>query len=299
VLDMDILPQLLVNALITGSIYALVAVGFSLTYGVLKILNFAHGHLLMTGAYLFYLFSVEYGLALPLAALCTALGALVLALFTLFVFVLPFQSYSTFLPLVTTLALATILESVVSMGFGVNVKTLDSGSAAESFEIGSVYVTPLQIVIIASALIILAGCAYLLHSTSFGRRVRAMAELHVGAQALSIDVQRTMVVVFSLSVLLSVYAGIMVGYETNLQPTMGHGYTMKALAAMILGGLGNLWGTIIGCYILGVVENLGIGLDFGEYSLPAGYKDAFAFVVILLVLLVRPQGLMSWRRRLA
>jgi branched-subunit amino acid ABC-type transport system permease component len=108
-----------------------------------------------------------------------------------------------------------------------------------------------------------------------------------------------MVVVFSLSVLLSVYAGIMVGYETNLQPTMGHGYTMKALAAMILGGLGNLWGTIIGCYILGVVENLGIGLDFGEYSLPAGYKDAFAFVVILLVLLVRTQGLMSWRRRLA
>ncbi len=296
---MDILPQLLVNALITGSIYALVAVGFSLTYGVLKILNFAHGHLMMTGAYLFFLFSVELGLALPWSALCTAVGALVLALLTFFVFVLPFQRYSTVLPLVTTLALATILESVVSMGFGVNVKALDSGSAAESIEIGSVYVTRLQIVIIVSALFILAGCAYLLHSTSFGRRVRAMAELQVGAQALSIDVRRTMVVVFSLSVLLSVYAGIMVGYETNLQPTMGHGYTMKALAAMILGGLGNLWGTIIGCYILGVVENVGIGLDLGEYSLPAGYKDAFAFVVILLVLLVRPQGLMSWRRRVA
>lgn len=296
---MDILPQLLVNALITGSIYALVAVGFSLTYGVLKILNFAHGHLMMTGAYLFYLFSVEHELALPWAALCTAVGALVIALLTLFVFVLPFQRYSTVLPLVTTLALSTILESVVSMVFGVNVKALDSGSAAQSIEIGSVYITPLQVAIIISALAILAASAYLLHSTSFGRRVRAMAELQVGAQALSIDVGRTMVVVFSLSVLLSVYAGIMVGYETNLQPTMGHGYTMKALAAMILGGLGNLWGTIIGCYILGVVENLGIGLDLGAYSLPAGYKDAFAFVVILLVLLVRPQGLMSWRRRVA
>ncbi len=296
---MGSIPQLLVNALTTGSIYALVAVGFSLTYGVLKILNFAHGHLMMSGAYLFYLFSVNCELSLPLAALCTTVGALILALLTLFVFVAPFQRYSTVLPLVTTLALATILESFVSMSFGVNVKALDSGSAMQSFEIGSVYITPLQIAIISSAVVILAACAYLLHSTSFGRRVRAMAELEVGAQALSINVRNTTVVVFSLSVVLSVYAGIMVGYETNLQPTMGHGYTIKALAAMILGGLGNLWGTIIGCYILGMVENLGVGLDLGEYSLPAGYKDAFAFVVILLVLLVRPQGLVSWRRRTA
>jgi branched-chain amino acid transport system permease protein len=296
---MEILPQLLVNALITGSIYALVAVGFSLTYGVLKILNFAHGHLMMTGAYLFYLFSVDLGLSLPLAALCTACSALIVAIVTLLVFILPFERYSQVLPLVTTLALATILESIVSMVFGVNVKALDSGVASESIQLGSVFVTPLQLMIIFSAVLILVAIAYLMHATSFGRRVRAMAELKTGAQALSIDVSRTTFVVFSLSVLLSVYAGVMVGYETNLQPTMGHGYTMKALAAMILGGLGNLWGTIIGCYILGVVENLGIGLDLGDYSLPAGYKDAFAFVVILLVLLVRPQGLMSWRRRIA
>ena len=91
----------------------------------------------------------------------------------------------------------------------------------------------------------------------------------------------------------------MVGYETNLQPTMGGAYTIKAFATMILGGLGNLWGTVLGAYILGLVENLSIGLDFGGYSIPAGYKDAFAFSIILVVLLFKPQGLFRTRTRSA
>jgi branched-chain amino acid transport system permease protein len=296
---MDIAPQLLVNALITGSIYALVAVGFSLTYGILKILNFAHGHLMMTGAYLFYFFSVDLALGLPVAALTTTASIALLALVTLVIFIAPFERYSQMLPLVTTLALATILESVVAMVFGVNVKSLDGGAAAESLEIGSVFITKLQIGIIASALMLLTGIAGLMHSTSFGRQVRALSERFVAAQALAIRAPRVKLIVFVLGTVLSMYAGIMVGYETNLQPTMGHGYTMKALAAMILGGLGNLWGTIVGCYVLGIVENFGVGLDFGEYSLPAGYKDAFAYLIILFVLLVRPEGLLSFRRRAA
>ena len=82
-----------------------------------------------------------------------------------------------------------------------------------------------------------------------------------------------------------------------MQPTMGNSYTIKAFAAMILGGLGNLWGTVIGAYILGLVENLSIGLEFGSFSIPAGYKDAFAFVIILLILIFKPEGLFSKRVR--
>jgi branched-chain amino acid transport system permease protein len=298
-IGMDIVPQLLVNAIITGSIYALVAVGFSLTYGVLKILNFAHGHLMMTGAYLFYFFTVESALSVPTAALATCAATLVIALLTLLIFVNPFDRYSPMLPLVTTLALATILESCVSMIFGVNVKALDSGSSAESIQFGSVFITPLQVVIAVTALMMLVLIAFLMHSTSFGRRVRAMSERLAAAQALAINSPAMKGLVFTLGTVLSVYAGIMIGYETNLQPTMGHGYTMKALAAMILGGLGNLWGTILGCYTLGVLENFAVGLDFGAYSLPAGYKDAFAYFIILVVLLIRPEGLLSFRRRVA
>lgn len=300
---MEILPQLLINALITGSIYSLVAVGYSLTYGVLKILNFAHGHLMMTGAYIFYLFSIEYGLGLPVAVFLTVASSLLLASLTFSLFIKPFEHYSPLLPLISTLAFATILESLVSIFFGVNVKSLVAGDMAESLELAvpfsssPIFITHIQIVIIGCAIALPLLLAALLYATSFGRMVRAISELPLGAQSLGIPVSRIRHALFCLSGLLATFAGIMVGYETNLQPTMGHSYLLKGVAASIVGGLGNIWGTLAGCYVLGLVENLSIGLDLGDYSLPAGYKDSFAFFVILIVLLIRPEGLFSPRKR--
>jgi branched-chain amino acid transport system permease protein len=141
--------------------------------------------------------------------------------------------------------------------------------------------------------------AFVVHGTGLGRRIRALAENTRASQSLGINARRINLGVFVCSTLLAAYAGILVGYETNLQPTMGNAYTIKAFAAMILGGLGNIWGTVIGSFLLGLVENLAIGLDFGGYSLPAGYKDAFAFLIILVVLLIRPQGLFGVRGRSA
>lgn len=296
---MEILPQLFVNALISGSIYALAGVGLALAYGLLRVLNFAHGHLMMVGAYLFYFFSVQLGYSLPVSALGTAVGAVIVGWLSLEIFIVPFYRYGPLLTFITSLCLSNILEAGISMLFGVNVKSLTPGAAAQSIEIGSVYITPIQIVIILSAIIILSLIALVIHSSSFGLRVRAMAESPESAESLGISRRRMSFIVFVGGTLLAAYAGVMVGYETNMQPTMGTSYTVKAFAAMILGGLGNIWGTVVGSYILGFVENFAIGLDFGGYSVPAGYKDAFAFVIILLVLLFRPQGLFGTRGRKA
>jgi len=296
---MDLVPQLFVNALITASIYALVAAGFSLTYSVLKILNFAHGHLMLAGAYLFYLFSVELQLGVAAALLAAAMGTMVLAAAALVIFITPFERCSRTLPIITTLALATIIESTLSMAFGVDVKSFAGGASVDSIEIGSAFITPFQIALIVSAFSIISAAAYVLHATSFGRQVRAVSENFPSAQALSLKAPRIKLAVFLIGALFSMFAGIMIGSETHLQPAMGHGFTMKALAAMILGGLGNLWGAIAGCCVLGFVETFGIGLDFGAYSIPAGYKDAVAYLIILIVLLVRPEGLVSFRRRTA
>ncbi|MBX7136995.1 MAG: branched-chain amino acid ABC transporter permease [Oligoflexia bacterium] len=287
---MDILPQLLINALITGSIYALASAGLALCYGVLRILNFAHGHLMMTGVYLFYLFSVTLGLALLPAALSTALAVAAVGAVSFTVFVRPFTRHNPVLPLVTTLALSTVLESSVAMAFGVNVKSLNT-EMVSSLEIYGIFITPLQIGIIISALLLLGLTGLVIHFTPAGRTLRALAENEEAAQSLGIGSDRIRFLVFLISALMAAYAGIMLGYETNLQPTMGNSYTIKAFAAMVLGGLGNIWGTVAGAYLLGLVENLSIGLDFGGYSLPAGYRDAFAFMAILLMLLVRPSGL--------
>jgi branched-subunit amino acid ABC-type transport system permease component len=296
---MEILPQLLVNALIAGSIYALASSGLSLVYGILRVLNFAHGHLMMCGAYFFYLAYVEYEWSIFPASVVTLVMMLLLAAFCLRVFVLPFSRFSFILTFVTTLALSNILEAAISMYFGVNVKSLSPGSAAESIEIHGVYITPIQIIIIASALLFMSLLAIFIHTTSVGRKIRALSEDAEAAQSMAINKTALSYFVFILGALLAAYAGVLVGFETNMQPTMGTAYTIKAFAAMILGGLGNLWGTIAGSYILGLVENLSIGLDFGGYSIPAGYKDAFSFMIILLVLLFKPQGLFLKRKRTA
>jgi branched-chain amino acid transport system permease protein len=288
---MEILPQLLVNALIAGSIYALASSGLSLTYGLLKILNFAHGHLMMVGAYCFYFWSAQQGFGLWASALLTAVFMLFLSSVCLKIFVLPFTVYSYVLSFVTTLALSTILESSVSMLFGVNVKSLTTGVEINSIEIWGIFITPIQIVIIVSALVILFLLGALIHLTPIGRRIRALSEHTFAAEGLGISKTFTSYGVFMLGTLLAAYAGILVGFETNMQPTMGNAYTIKAFAAMILGGLGNIWGTVAGSYLLGLVENLSIGLDFWGYSIPAGYKDAFAFAIILAVLLFKPKGL--------
>ena len=294
---MEILPQLLVNALITGSIYALASSGLSLTYGLLRILNFAHGHMMMVGAYLFFFWSVDRELGLPVSGLATFACMLSVAWLSLKIFVLPFTRYSLLLAFVTTLSLATIFESAISMIFGVNVNSLSTGADPGSMELWGVYITPSQILIIASALILLFVLAFVVHLTPVGRKIRALSEHKFAAESLGIDNGTVSFVVFLAGALLAAYAGILVGYETNMQPTMGNAYTIKAFAAMILGGLGNIWGTVAGSYLLGLVENLGIGLDFGGYSLPAGYKDAFAFMIILVVLLFRPMGLFNRQNR--
>lgn len=288
---MDILPQLLVNALITGSIYALASCGLSLTYGLLGILNFAHGHLMMLGAYIFYYAHIQLGYGVAASALFTGIFCGTLSLLTLKVFVLPFSRANPIISLVTTLALANILEASISMVFGVNVKSLSSGTGEESIEWQGIFITSLQMVIIASALVVVSSIAFLIHGTSLGRKVRALAENTSGAQSLGISRVRVSYSVFAIGALVAALAGVLVGFETSLQPTMGSAYTIKAFAAMVLGGLGNVWGTIAGSYVLGLVENLAVGLEFGGFSIPAGYKDAFAFGIILLVLLCKPSGL--------
>ncbi len=294
---LEILPQLLFNSLITGSIYALASAGLALTFGLTRILNFAHGHIMMVGAYAFFFMRVQQGLPLAPAACGAAFLMALLGSVSLAIFVMPFAKISPLLPFVTTIALGSILEAIVSIVFGVNVRSLPTGVDTQSIEWCGIFMTPTQLIIIASALCIFAIMGTIVHASPIGRKVRALGENPAAAKGLGISERGVLYGIFIISTLLAGYAGVLVGYETNIQPTMGGTYSIKAFAAMILGGLGNVWGTVIGAFLLGLIENLSIGLDLGVYSLPAGYKDAFAFIIILGVLLVRPQGIFGSKAR--
>ena len=293
----EILPQLLVNSLITGSVYALVSAGLVLTFAVLRVLNFAHGHLMMLGAYALLLFHTDLKLNLFLAVVCSSVLMMTVGFLVLKVFISPFVRTNSLLPLVTTITLGTILESVVAMIFGVNVRCLNQLSDIVSFDWGGVYVTPIELIIIGSAFLILTILGYVIHRTKLGRCFRAIAEHPEAAAGLGISAQTVTLIAFLTSMLLAGYAGALIGHQSHLVPTMGATYSMKAFAAMVLGGLGNVWGAVAGAYILGIVENLAVGVEVGGYSIPAGYKDGFAFMLILVILLIKPSGVFGTTER--
>lgn len=294
----DILPQLIINTLISGSIYALAASGMALTYGVMRILNFSHGHMMMLGAYLFYFLRYNLELNLVFCILLNAISIAAISYIVNKVFIQSFLKYDNYLPLVTTLALANILEAIVSLVFGVDVQSLQLEKFSQSIEYGSIFITPIQITIICCAVIVITTLALIINLSAFGRKIKAISENSFSAQSIGINSRNLTSIIFVISSILASIAGVLLAYETNLQITMGKLYTMKAMAAMVLGGLGNLWGTLAGAYLIALIENLSSGLDLGNFSLPAGYKDAFSFSIILLVLLLKPKGLFSsWSRK--
>ncbi len=287
-----IIPQLIVNSLITGSLYALAASGLALSYGLLKIFNFAHGHFMMLGAYFFLFASVELKQHLFIS-LCFALCLAGLVSFSfLRIIVVKLIPYGITLVLAASLAFAILLESCVSLLFGVNVRSIPTPLPVESLEFFGVFITPLQILLLCSSAALTLLLAYVIHSTPAGRRLRALSQNEHAARALGVSQQSIQTIVFLLASSLAVLAGIFVGFEGNLQPYMGSSYTIKAFAAVVLGSIGNIWGALLGSYLLAFVENFSIGIDFWGHSLPASYRDALAYLVILLVLLTRPQGLM-------
>lgn len=294
----EILPQLIVNSLITGSIYAIAASGMAMTYGVMRILNFSHGHMMMLGAYIFFFLRYTLELNLFFCIVLNALSICAISYLANKIFIQSFLKYDNYLPLVTTLALASILESLAALIFGVDVHSLPLDKFSQSIEYGSIFITPIQITIIICSILVISKLAIAINCTSYGRKIKAVSENSYSAQSIGINTKKVTSNIFILSSVLASLAGVLVAYETNLQLTMGKLYTMKAMAAMVLGGLGNLWGTLAGAYLIAFIENFFSGADFENFSINAGYKDAFSYSVILLVLLLRPKGLFaSWSRK--
>jgi branched-subunit amino acid ABC-type transport system permease component len=294
---MSLVPQLLLNSLITASIYAFAGVSLTLTYGLLRVFNFAHGHVMMLGAYLF--FSLKYQVNLGFFE--SMGGTLVLAIPLTFCvdrcFIQPFLRFSPLVVFIATLTLGIAIEAIVSLYFGVDVKSLGYELRLESFGLYGVFITPVQAIILVTAVTLLPVLAIVIHSTPFGRRLRAVAFDACAAESLHIPHHLLLFSTLVISTVFAFLAGIMLGYETSLFPTMGYTFTVKAFATFVLGGLGSIWGTIAGSLVLGLVENFSIGMDFFGFSLPAGYRDAFSFVVILGALLWRPQGLVGVLKR--
>lgn len=292
---MSLIAQLTANGLIAGSMYALVAVGFSLIYGTNKIMHFAHGSSVAVAGYLFYVFVIVLKIPHALAVLPT------LALAGVFGFVMYRTVYeplrkrkaSTVILLVASIALLILMQNVIQAVFGAEVKTLAVGGVGEGLAIAGARITLLQCWIIIIALVLFALLYGLMNRTLLGKKVRAVADNAQLASVGGISTKNIADFSFVIGSILAGIAGILIGMEQNLEPGMGTSLMIKGFTGAVIGGLASVPAAFGGSMLLGLAENYGIAL------LPSGYKDAIAFVILFVFLLLRPEGLFGRQRRKA
>ena len=304
---MDIFLQQVINGLVLGSMYALVALGYTMVYGIIGLINFAHGEVLMVGAMTSWTVITLMQDAMPGSP-----GWLLLIIAMLIAFVVcavlnftiekvayrPLRNAPRLAPLITAIGMSLLLQTLAMIIWKPNPKPFPSVLPREPIEIGGAVISVTQIFILAATAVTLAGLLYLVNKTKMGRAMRATAENPKVAGLMGNKPDSIISLTFIIGAVLAALAGIMwaLNYGT-VQHFMGFMPGLKAFTAAVFGGIGNLGGAVVGGLALGLIESIGAGY-LGALTggvLGSQYSDIFAFVVLIVVLTLRPSGLMGER----
>ena len=300
---MDIFIQQIINGLVLGSIYALVALGYTMVYGIMGLINFAHGEVVMIGA-MVALFVIKALPGLPVfvtipLALAAAAGVCMAVGFTIErVAYRPLRRAPKLAPLITAIGVSIILQNLAMLIWGRNYHAFPSILPTSDHEIFGATITSLQIVIIVIAGLMMAGLTLLIQRTRLGRAMRATSENPPIAQLMGVNINQIISATFVIGSALAAVAGLMVSANYSIAHYyMGFMLGLKAFTAAVLGGIGNLAGAMLGGLLLGIIEALGAGYigDLTGGFLGSHYQDIFAFFVLIGVLIFRPSGLIGER----
>lgn len=285
----SIIFQLILNGLIAGAMYALVASGFSLIYRVTKFMNFAHGAVVLFAAYFAYYFSDVLGLNFFLSALITIILSAFLGFLINFVVYrqLRKRKASNAVMLISSLALLIFFNGLILALFGSSVKSYDFSRYNAIFDLGLFRITSVQIVIISFALLMLLFIWLIIKKTKLGKAMRAISDNRDVAQTAGINPERVYSWTFFIASFLAGIAGVLIGLEQNLNTQIGTSWGISGFTAAVIGGANSVPGSVLGSFLLGLVEN------FGIWYLPSGYKGAIAFGLLFIFLLFRPQGILG------
>lgn len=278
--------QLLINSIIAGSIYTLIALGFSLIYSTTKFFHFAHAAVYTSCPYFAYLYSAYFGLPLGASIVLAVLSSTVLGMCTEIVVYKPLRQKGSppLVMLLSSLGLYIILQNIISMVFGDDTKTLRSGIVTEGIEIIGARITPIQIAIIVVSVFLLLICWTLMKYTKMGTAMRAVASDPELALVSGIDTDRTILFAFLLGSMLAGIAAILISFDIDMTPTMGMNALMMGVVAVIIGGVGSIPGAALGGFLLAFAQN------FGVWKISSQWQDAIAFIILLVFLLFRPYG---------
>ena len=278
--------QQIVNGLAIGGVYVLIALGLTIVFGILGIAHFAHGSVSMFGGYLTFFLASSVGLPLILAILAALATGMVLGLAIEFLAYRPVRNANHINAFIVALGLTMMVEGLNLYFFG-HEQVVIPTSMDRVFNIGGVTIPELRLWVMVTALILIVAMTLFVDRTKTGQAIRAVAENRDAAILMGVNVNTIPLIVFAISTALGVAAGIMVGALFAIAPGTGEGLVVKGFAVLILGGLGSIPGAIVGGIVLGITEALAAGF------ISSAYKDVIAFVVMIVVLLFRPQGLLG------
>jgi branched-chain amino acid transport system permease protein len=304
---MDIFLQQLFNGLVLGSVYALVALGYTMVYGILQLINFTHGEVLMVGAMVSLtvvslLQTFFPGLApwvmLLLALLiaipaCMALSATIERLAYR-----PLRNAPRLAPLITAIGLSIVLQTLAMLVWGPNPMVFPDLLPTIPIQWQGAFIAPKQLLILVVSAVLMVALVLLIQYSRLGRAMRAVSESPSMAMLMGINPDKIIAITFMIGAALAAVAGLLVAMNYNIVHfTMGFILGLKAFTAAVLGGIGNVPGAVLGGLLLGIIESLGAGYigDITGGFLGSHYQDIFAFAVLILVLLFRPSGLLGER----
>jgi branched-chain amino acid transport system permease protein len=304
---MNILLQQILNGLVLGSLYALIALGYTMVYGILQLINFAHGEVLMVGAMtalsvVNLLGKVAPSLPGPVALVLGLLVAMpvcmALNIFIERVAYRPLRNAPRLAPLITAIGVSMVLQTLAMMIWGRNYNVFPALLPTTPIAFSGASITPTQILIIVLSVVLMAGLMLLVNKTRLGRAMRATAENPAVAGLMGVDANRVIIAAFAIGAALAAVAGVMMAANySTAHFYMGFLPGLKAFTAAVLGGIGNLAGAMLGGVLLGLIETLGAGYlePLTGGVLGAHYQDIFAFIVLITVLVFRPSGLLGER----
>jgi len=296
------LQQFFINGIIAGSIYALIAIGFTVIYRTVRFFHLAHGVVYTAGAYLAYTFinsltkqpTNSLTVLVPSFVLSIILAAILGIGIDRFVYYpLRKQNASNLIFLLASFGVFIFLQNLIQLIYGAQILTIRTGPVREGhqlsvfgYQLGAV-ITDVQIIILVVGCLLSLALFWFIKYTKIGKAMRAVADDPMAANVVGINSERIILISFAIGSALAGAAGILISFETNIEPTMGFNAILKGVIASIVGGIGSIPGAVLGGFFLGLAENLGI------WKIQAGWKDCIAFAILIIFLLIRPWGFLG------
>lgn len=280
--------QQLVNGLSLGSIYALIALGYTMVYGIIKLINFAHGDIYMLGAYIGFIFATKTGMGffptlLVAMVFCSIIGVVIER-----IAYKPLRNATRITALITAIGVSYFLEASTQKVMGTSPRAFPNLLPSGNLNLGGVVITYQQVFILSVTILLMIGLQFVVTKTKIGRSMRAVSADTDAARLMGVNVDRTISFTFALGSALAGAAGVLVGiYYNSINPLMGLVPGVKAFIAAVFGGIGIIPGAMVGGTLIGVIEALVSG--YGS-SL---YKDAVVYIILIVILIVKPAGLLG------